>query len=206
VTVFIQNIPEKTTETDIRNFVNPALHIFRFIRTGKILKIEIFDSFNKATGEIQYHGVVYVDSEKTGQRAISKLHTQHFKNRAVTVRKYFDRSWHNDPRNNYKVLDEIKNRRVSDRRHHSYSAVDLSLQNFSTEKISTQLDGCTLFEWVVETKNEVEDRVNFSNLQKLLAKQGIAVRIYDNSLIFTPSSNSMASLITQMTNAFTTQI
>ncbi len=207
MTVFIQNIPKNTTKADIRNFFNPALNKFRFIQIGKILKIEIFDSLNKVTGEIQYHAIVYLDSEKTVQRAIKKLHAQQFKNRTITVRKYFYRSWHNDPRNNnYDVSDEIKNRRVADRRHNPYSAIG-SLHNFSTEEqVSAQSDGITLLELVAPQKNEAEDKVNFSNLQSLLAQHGIAVRIHDNSLIFTTSYRSIDNLITQMTKAFTTQI
>ena len=73
MTLFIQNIPEDATEIDIRNFVSPALNKLGFIRTGKILKIEIFNSLNKATGEIQYHSVVLCQFRKNPSSSHKKI-------------------------------------------------------------------------------------------------------------------------------------
>jgi hypothetical protein len=113
--IFIQNIPQNTTETDIHDFIDPTLKKFGILRLGNIVKIDILGIENKASGNIQYASLVRVDSEKAMQVVIDKLNKKRFKGKIVTIREYKIRSVRNDPRYRY-PSDEIRDKRIADRR------------------------------------------------------------------------------------------
>jgi len=69
-----------------------------FFRVGRLVKAEILVIRDGNTKKTEYHGLIYVDSEKTGQRLIKKLNGKEFKNRTVEMREYYSRCWHNDRR------------------------------------------------------------------------------------------------------------
>ncbi len=113
--LFIRNIPRDTRSSDLSDFVAPALTRLLF-RSGSIIKVEILVLRDKRTQELQYHGLVHLDSEKTGKMVIKKLRGKPFKNKSVIVREYIHRSWHNDRRNHENVFTGIERRRSGDRR------------------------------------------------------------------------------------------
>lgn len=113
--IFIQNIPQNTTETDIYDFVDPVLKKLGIIRLGNIRKIDILAIVNKVSGSIQYASLVRVDSEKAAKIVIDKLNKKRFKGKITTVREYKIRSIRNDPRHRYPP-HEIKDKRIADRR------------------------------------------------------------------------------------------
>ncbi len=113
--IIIRHIPRNTLIAELDEFVTPALKRF-FFRSGSIVKTEILILRDIRTNKFQYHGLVHLDSQKTGQMVIKKLRGKRFKNRVTIVREYVNRSWHNDKRNYENTSDEIKQKRVGDRR------------------------------------------------------------------------------------------
>ena len=144
--LFIQNIPENTTETDIYDFVDPALKKLRIFRLGNIRKIDILAIVNKVSGSIQYASLVRVDSEKAAIIVIKKLNQKRFKNKVVKVRKYEIRTVHNDPRFRYPT-DEINDKRIADRRLVS------NLEIHDAEKLSKRVARLHAFNMKVENLN-----------------------------------------------------
>ena len=96
--IFLKNIPVDTRPQDIEEFVTPGMRVGVFFRVGRLLKAEILVIRDGNTKKIEYHGLIYVDSEKTGERLIKKLNGKEFKNRVVEMRQYYSRCWHNDRR------------------------------------------------------------------------------------------------------------
>ena len=115
--LFIRNIPGNCHLSDLHEFVAPVLKRSFPFRSGSILKSEILVIRDKHTNALEYHGLVYVDAEAAGQRAIKKLKGKRLKNKLVMVREFYHRSWHNDRRLIHKHLpDDIINKRIGDRR------------------------------------------------------------------------------------------
>ena len=115
--LFIRNIPANSHPGELEHYVSGAVKRSFFFRSGKILKCEILVLQDKRTKAFEFHGMVHVDSDKAGERAIQQLKGKRFKNKLVMVREYRFRSWHNDRRLRHgKVTDKIMEKRFSDRR------------------------------------------------------------------------------------------
>jgi hypothetical protein len=115
--IFLRKIPIDTRPSELHNYINPALKGGLLSRSGRVLKAEILVIQDKATKALECHGLVHVDAEAAGQRAIKKLKGERFKGRPVIVREYIQRYWHNDRRHNSKhVADENMEKRVHNRR------------------------------------------------------------------------------------------
>jgi len=116
--IFIRNIPELTLTKDLVEFVTPALKGVLPLSSGKVVKAEILVLLDKHTKLMEYHGLVSVDSEKAGRKAIKKLNGARLNGKMVIVREYVTRSWHNDRRLNHaNVADGMgKGMRRCDRR------------------------------------------------------------------------------------------
>ncbi|WP_396643643.1 hypothetical protein [Methylomonas sp. 2B] len=114
--LFIRNVPASTHLSELEAYVAPALKR-RFLFGGaRILKAEILVILDKTTHTLEYHGLVHIDSDKVGLRAIKSLKGQRFKNKLVLVREYHNRNWHNDRRQTYQATQALADKRVADRR------------------------------------------------------------------------------------------
>ncbi|MGD8930934.1 MAG: hypothetical protein PVI52_00090 [Chromatiales bacterium] len=77
---------------------------------------EIRKLVNRATGSVEYHGVVDIEPAKGAVRAIRKLNLTPLKGKTVEVRKYYKRSPLRDRREGGSQEATSANRRKRDRR------------------------------------------------------------------------------------------
>lgn len=104
--IFVQHISKHTFPSQLHDFINPELTGLLPFRSGRVLKAEILALRDKRTLRVEYHGLVYVDSEAAGQVAIRRLNKKSLNNKVVSVREYVQRSWQNDRRQEHaKVVD-----------------------------------------------------------------------------------------------------
>ena len=116
--IFIRLLPESVTQGELRRFVEKAIHSpwrSLFFARSKIRMAEIRKLVNRATGSVEYHGLVDVEPAKGAVTAIRKLHLTPLKGKTVEVRKYYKRSPLRDRRE--QGNEEVsENRRKRDRR------------------------------------------------------------------------------------------
>jgi hypothetical protein len=118
--LFLRRIPANTHPDEMQDFVEQALKGGIFSKSGSVIKAEIIAVRDKYTKSVEFHGLVHLDSDKSGQRALKKLKGKPFKNKHILVKEYKHRTWHNDSRINYKnTPQDILNKRVGDRRRES---------------------------------------------------------------------------------------
>jgi hypothetical protein len=117
IVIFVQNIPEDTHRAELQNFVETALKHLLIFRSGRVSKVEILTLRDKQSLELEFHGLVYVDSKMAGLKAIDKLHLSRFKKRIVTVREFKLRSIENDNRHiGHPAAPYVRQKRLGDRR------------------------------------------------------------------------------------------
>lgn len=115
--IILVRIHANTTKKDINNFMSPVLKGGMFQKTGYIERIKFMVLKDGANNILESHGIVTIDSEVAGERAILKLNRKKFKGKYIAVRKYHIRSRYNDPRINRRELSEaLVNKRKVDRR------------------------------------------------------------------------------------------
>jgi hypothetical protein len=117
--IFIRLLPESVTQGELRRFVEKAIHSpwsGLFFARCKIRMAEIRKLVNRATGSVEYHGVVDVEPAKGAAKAIRKLNLTPLKGKAVEVRKYYKRSPLRDRREGGSLEAASANRRQRDRR------------------------------------------------------------------------------------------
>ncbi len=132
--LFLRKIPANTKLAEISDFVSPALKGGLFRKSGRIVKIEILALHDVRLNAHEFHGLVTVEPDSAGFRAIKLLKGRRFKDKLILVRQYVHRSWHNDPRQSHKRFNIHDERRKSDRRRGKYLEVisDLSGRFSST--------------------------------------------------------------------------
>ncbi|AMK78421.1 MULTISPECIES: hypothetical protein [Methylomonas] len=115
--IFVRNIPANSQISELQEYVASAVKRNFFFRSGRVLKSEILVIQDTRTKAYEFHGMVHVDSDRAGARAIQQLKGRRFKNKLVMVREYKFRSWHNDRRLNLdKVSDIVQEKRLTERR------------------------------------------------------------------------------------------
>lgn len=98
--IFIRKIPANTKLSEIIGFIEPAIKGGLFRKSGKIRGAKILALRDMRLRTLEFHGLVTVEPDAVGLRAIKKLKGRRFKGKFVIVRQYFQRDWHNDPRQN----------------------------------------------------------------------------------------------------------
>jgi hypothetical protein len=114
--IFIKHIPKSTTLPELIEFLELGLTNSIFRKSGKILSCRIVLLRDKRLNRLNYHGLVKVDSEKTGNTLIKKLNNKGLKGLHVQVREYHFRSYKNDRRQLNAVISIDHNNRRADRR------------------------------------------------------------------------------------------
>ena len=115
--IFIRKIPDTTLPGELTEFVSTALSGGWFRKTGKVLREEFLIMEDANTHKIERNGLVYIDVDTAGQRAVAKLKGKLFKNKQLIVREYVPRYWQNDRRDYLGVLKKGNNQqRIADRR------------------------------------------------------------------------------------------
>lgn len=132
--LFLRKIPANTKLAEISAFVAPALKGGLFRKSGRIVKIEILALHDIRLNAHEFHGLVTVEPDSAGLRAIKLLKGRRFKDKLIIVRQYVHRSWHNDPRQSHKRFNIGEEQRKADRRRGKYLEVisDLSEKFSST--------------------------------------------------------------------------
>lgn len=130
--IFLRDIPVNTRLRDLYEFVSPVLNRFLFFRSGHVKKVSILSLKDNLTKSKEIHGLIHLDSDESGQRAIKHLQNKLLKKRTVQVREYFQRDWHNDRRQNHgQISQEIINQRIQDRRRSSLEVIEDISQKFT---------------------------------------------------------------------------
>lgn len=115
--LFIRRIPKGTLPSELREWVMPALQGSLFAKSALVEKVEILAIQDQEKGSIEFHGLIHIDSEQAGLRAIKRLRGQRIKGMPVQVREYQQRDWHRDRRlQQTTVSDNIVQQRRGDRR------------------------------------------------------------------------------------------
>ncbi|MDD5630662.1 MAG: RNA-binding protein [Methylococcales bacterium] len=112
--IFFRNIPPETKKYEIASFINRVSNSHFIIAITDIEILTIQDSNSKT---LETHGLIRILQKEEGKRAIKLIDGKIFKGNRITVREYFIRSEHNDPRNKHLITPiEFKEQRCSDRR------------------------------------------------------------------------------------------
>jgi hypothetical protein len=115
--LFIRKIPKGTLPSELHDVVSPALNGGLFSESGQILHVDILAIKIKDTDVYEFHGLVHVDSETAGHRALNKLRGTTIKGMPVTFHEYTQRDWHNDRRESQLApLAASTEKRAKDRR------------------------------------------------------------------------------------------
>ncbi len=122
--LFFRNIPASTEPFELEDFIQPALKAWLLFKPGRILKTEILAVHDTLANSVEFHALVYVDSEKTGLRIIKNLNGKNFKTKLLEVREYITRCWQNDRRINREVTNAIQEKRQKDRRRIRLEKID----------------------------------------------------------------------------------
>lgn len=96
--IIIKNIHPDTQISEIQEYVAPVLKRSFPFKSGKLMKAEILMLRDKRTKAIEFHGLVFIEPEKLGHRALIKLKGKRIHNKLVSVKEYVSRDWHNDRR------------------------------------------------------------------------------------------------------------
>ncbi len=117
--IFIRLLPESVTQGELRKFVEKAMHSpwrSLFFSHSKIHTAEIRKLVNRATGSVEYHGIVDIEPAKGAVAAIRRLDRTPLRGKTVEVRKYYQRSPLRDRRGGEAAGESSDNRRKRDRR------------------------------------------------------------------------------------------
>jgi hypothetical protein len=128
--IFIRLLPESVTQGELRRFVEKAIHspwCSLFFTRSKVHGAEIRKLVNRATGSVEYHGVVDVEPAKKAVVAIRRLNRTPLRGKAVEVRKYYQRSPLRDRRGGGRAGDASDNRRKRDRRRPNLMAESVTI-------------------------------------------------------------------------------
>ena len=134
--IFLRRIPANTKHAEITEFLAPALHRGLFRKAARILNVEIMALQDARQGTTEFHGLVALDSEMAVQYAIKALKNKRLNGRHVLVRRYYHRSWYNDPRQHQNAAGSnvyIEKRRGDRRRGSSLEVIKNASDQFNSE-------------------------------------------------------------------------
>ena len=138
--IILVRIQAITTKQDIDELLSPVLKGGLFQKSGYIKRIKILILRDGINNSIEYHGIVAVDSDVAGKRAIKKLNRKAFKGKHIEVREYHLRTRHNDPR--IHGLD-VNKKLVNRRRKELKEAVHASITYIGIESFHRNFLGST---------------------------------------------------------------
>lgn len=115
--LIIKNIHPDTQISEIQEYVAPVLKRNFPFKSGKLMRAEILMLRDKRTKAMEFHGLVFIEPEKLGLRALIKLKGKRIHNKLVSVKEYVHRDWHNDRRvNHHNPSATMIQKRIGDRR------------------------------------------------------------------------------------------
>jgi hypothetical protein len=115
--LFFRNIPAPTRPNELYAYVALAVSEDSKEQAKQLIKVEVMVIRDKRTNRLEHHGLVSVDSDETGIRAIKNLNGLLFDGCEILVRCYKQRDFNNDRRRNgLPVPREFVEKRIQDRR------------------------------------------------------------------------------------------
>lgn len=127
--IFMRRIPSDTNKFEIKSFIEPALNGGLFTKKGYINTIKILQITDSTRNTHEYHGLVRVEPDSAGARAIKQLNKQPINGKMIIVREYFHRCWQNDPRIRKNHSDiEFADRRKGDRRRKTLEVAEMPFE------------------------------------------------------------------------------
>jgi hypothetical protein len=133
--VFFKNIPGDTLRGELTEFIKPALKGGFFSAKGEIKKIEFLKLRVADINLVEFHALVHIEPDAVALRVIKKLHGQRFRDKRITVRQYYTRSWQNDRRADSKAVSAaIKEKRNTPTRRRNLEIIEDSSIEFSSRK------------------------------------------------------------------------
>lgn len=135
--IFLRKIPAGTKLSELTDFVTPALKGGWFRKSGRIINVEILTLHDIRLNTYEFHGLVTVEPDAMGFKAIKRLKGRRFKDKLIIVRQYFQRSWKNDHRlHSLQADSDIAEKRKMNRRR----GKDLEIVKDISEKFSSEGD------------------------------------------------------------------
>lgn len=133
--VFLRNIPGDTLRSEIVDFIQPALKGGFFKASGEIKKIELLALRDKDINLVEYHALVHIEPDAAALRVIKKLHGQRFRDKRITVREYYVRSWKNDRRSApHQGVSYLKEKRKNSDRRRNLEVEEMVMPQYSSRK------------------------------------------------------------------------
>jgi len=80
VIIFLRDIPENTRHSDIIAFVEPALKKRWFQKKAEIVGLKVRQLKGPCAEDSEFHGVVTIEPDKAGSKAIQMLNRKKFCN------------------------------------------------------------------------------------------------------------------------------
>jgi len=118
--IFLKNIPPETKKYEIASFIDRVINDCFLGKVDTKVSIENIETFTIQevdSNSVDKYGLVRVFPKEVGKRVIKKLDGTFFKKNRITVREYFNRSAHNDPRHvRPGTITNFHEQRTSDRR------------------------------------------------------------------------------------------
>ncbi len=135
--IFLRRINASTNKSQIIGFIEPNLNGGFFHKSGKIQNVKIMILKDAQNNNLEYHGLVTINSDAVAKRIIKKLNRKVLNGKAIMVREFQFRSWQNDPRiNMHELNEEIFDKRKGSRRRIGLINIseegEVSSRNFST--------------------------------------------------------------------------
>jgi len=130
--IFLRNIPANTKHSDIIAFVERALKKRWFQKKGEIVDLKVRQLKDPRAEDSEFHGVVAIEPDKAGTKAIQMLNRKKFLDKYIAVHEYHRRDWHNDPR--LERMSSARERRKADRRRKGLEEVVDITKQFSSHK------------------------------------------------------------------------
>ncbi|MCD2449288.1 RNA-binding protein [Methylicorpusculum oleiharenae] len=124
--VLLKRIPSDTSKYEISSFFGSALKGGFFAKRGYIhdIKIMMIKKNHKNTA-FEFYGLVRVEPEPVGQRAIKQLNGKQINGKNIAVIEFYSRNWHNDPRLRRNHINlPFQDRRRNERRKHKFIIVE----------------------------------------------------------------------------------
>ncbi|MGB4498615.1 MAG: RNA-binding protein [Methylococcaceae bacterium] len=120
--VFFRNIPPTTQKSDLVGVIKPVIKrrfFFDFFhRPGAIVNVMLLDLLDKKQNKVNVHGVVTILPDDVADLVIKQLDRKVINGRRITVRQYYIREEHNDPRKQTKPSQDVIDKRQGERRQH----------------------------------------------------------------------------------------
>jgi len=115
--LFFRNIPASTRPNELYSYVAMAGSEDLIEQAKHVITVDVMVIRDKRSNQLEHHGLVSVNSDEAGIRAIKNLNGLLFNGCEVLVRVYKQRDVKNDRRRNgVPVPREIIEKRIQDRR------------------------------------------------------------------------------------------